>query len=152
MQNTKLFMAATAAALLAILAGLGYQRIYSQTQANPSPTGQSVQTDLAQPVAEYLELLPESGPPNINPTAVEQMVGLLTANAQSQLLEPHSRGLAMFAGIQDLPDQGTSIAEIIGVSQTQAEVKTIWNYSGAQSLKTFIMVNENGSWKIDQIR
>lgn len=150
-QNMKFAVIGLLAAFLALMAGVGYQKIYSQPEANESQA--NVEEEIIRPVTRFLELQPQSGPPEVSIEAVEEMISLLTKNAQERIAAAPSQiaGLAMFSGIQDLPDQGT---EILGVAQTgdTAEVETKWNYSGMISVKKFQMVEENGQWKIEAIR
>lgn len=151
--SLKILLTAMLAVTIALLAGLGYQYIYSKSEyqiEKLEPT--TVTEEITLPVVRYLELLPQSGPPQIDEQVVAEMVSLLSSQAQSSLLVPHSRGLAMFAGVQDLPDQGSKINQVDQFTPSQAEVSTVWNYSGAPVEKIFVLVLEADGWKIDQIR
>ena len=84
----------------------------------------------------------------------------LTSNAQA-VVKAHSPnsapdglayGLAYFIGVQEGPDQGTSIISSQKLSDGAVYVSTKWNYSGNSVTKTFIVILERSQWKIDKVQ
>lgn len=150
-QNFKFIVIGILAAGLALLAGVGYQKIYSQPEQVESIASQDEGT-IRQVVEKYLQLVPFSGPPEVDETAIETMFSLLSKGGQNRVLAGPSKsaGFAMMAGVQDLPDQGFDVQTITVTGET-AEVETKWNYSGGMVLKKFQLVKEDNSWKIEDI-
>ena len=151
-QNTKIFIIGASAAVLSLIAGLGYQLAYSRQTDDPKINIiDAQQSQIMLPVSEYLKLLPNIAPPNFDQQAIDQMIDLLSSSAKSRLVAKDSRSLAMFSGVQDLPDLGASIGSITITDDENAQVETIWNYSGMTVTKVFEMTKQEGVWKIEKI-
>ncbi|MGI5826297.1 MAG: hypothetical protein ACOX50_02695 [Patescibacteria group bacterium] len=149
--NSKFIIIGVLAASLALLAGFGYQKIYSKPEKIENIVSQE-KGAVRQVVEKYLQLVPFSGPPEVDETAIETMFSLLSKAGQERVSSGpgKSAGFAMMAGVQDLPDQGFDVQTVTVTGQT-AEVETSWNYSGGMVLKKFQLVKEKGSWKIEDI-
>ncbi len=143
---------AITACIIAIGAGLGYQYAYSQNNQIQSDSLLKEQKQITAVVNEYANLMPQSVPSNLDDQAINKMVSLLSSQASENLASPHSAGLAQFAGIQDIPDQGITISAVNQKDQNTVQVVTTWHYSGMVTNKTFEMIKENNEWKINSIK
>jgi hypothetical protein len=92
-------------------------------------------------------------PPGSDTEAMETIYAMLSADAKSKIDEAPSVsfGLAVFAGVQDVPDKAI---EIVGISinNDEAEVVKNWVYSGMIGVRTYTFIKESGEWKLDSIR
>lgn len=76
---------------------------------------------------------------------------IVTANSPNSSNSSLAQGLAYFIGVQEAPDKGTSITSSEKLNDGTVRVMTKWNYSGSGSItKTFILLLEDGQWKIDK--
>ena len=60
--------------------------------------------------------------------------------------------IAIFVGVQDVPDQGVSVENLEVHSDTETTLIVGLNYSGGRELRAIDMVVEDGVWKIDEVR
>jgi len=92
-------------------------------------------------------------PPQLDQAAIQENLSLLTMEAKERVeAGPNlSSGLAMFAGVQDVPDEGVMV-NTINIQNNTADAQVQWNYSGQDVIKYFTLFKIDGSWKIDQIR
>ncbi len=101
----------------------------------------------------------KSAPPMGDTMAARRAYNLLTDQAQLRLNNVRAgiaNRLALFAGVQDIPDNGFRILGIITEDEGVARVKTSWLYSeGAFSEegteKVFSLNKQDGLWKISDI-
>jgi len=92
----------------------------------------------------------------VNGTKANIALGKLTAAAQATVEKnsPNSisGGLALFCGIQDTPDKGTTITSSMKSDDNTVTVLSKWTYSGEVVTKTFTLILENNQWKISQVK
>jgi hypothetical protein len=101
-----------------------------------------------------------SGPPSANEEAVENAASLLSEGAKMGMEdEPTSGDLARFVGVQDLPDNGYEIGNVVykdnvaaDVEDGLAEVEVTFKYSGGDVVKTFLLSMVEESWQIDGVK
>jgi hypothetical protein len=111
-------------------------------------------------VAYYCEEFFKSAPPNWNKEAAKNAYNMLSSRAQKNLpvqIDVLSGRLALFAGVQDIPDEGFEIVGLVDSGKNSAIVETKWNYSAdlirdTATIRVFYLVKEGGKWKIDAIR
>lgn len=91
-------------------------------------------------------------PPDSDSDAMERVYAALSGSAREQV-SPESlvRDMAMFVGVQDVPDEGISVEDLSVINQTQATLVVGLNYSGGRILKNINLVAEQGEWKVDSI-
>ncbi len=106
-------------------------------------------------VALFMDNFIETAPPESDIEALNNALDLISDEAKMQFGdEPTSGDLAMFVGVQDIPDNGYQVS---GVSFNQdgdqgtANVEVTLNYSGGESVKTFDLIKVNNNWVIDKI-
>jgi len=105
----------------------------------------------------FLASVPGEGSDGVNGTKANVALGKLTAEAQATVKKNSpssiSGGLALFCGIQDTPDRGTSISSSTKSSDGTVTVISKWTYSGGGAVtKTFTLVTENEEWKISKVK
>jgi hypothetical protein len=94
------------------------------------------------------------GPPALNEQGIVAALDLLSQKARQSIstVGPSpSAALLSFTGVQDIPDKGYSVGEVFEEAE-KVTVKTTWKYSSGPMAKTFELVKEGGSWKIDFIQ
>lgn len=101
---------------------------------------------------EFMQNFIAQGPPAPDLDARQKAYDALSSNAKASVSQDQlARGLALFVGVQDMPNQGISV-EDLQVGGDQANLIVGMNYSGSSRiLKSINMVVENGVWKIDSI-
>lgn len=91
-------------------------------------------------------------PPSSDPDAMERAYNALSRSAKEQVSRESLAGdMALFVGVQDVPDQGISIEDFIVVSDVQANLIIELDYSGGRVLRNINLIVEDGEWKIDSI-
>lgn len=92
-----------------------------------------------------------SAPPESDMEAAMRAYNALSTSAKEKVSEDKLAGdLALFVGVQDVPDQGVSVEDL----QVEGDTATLivgMNYSGGRVLKSVNMVVEDGVWKVDSI-
>ena len=85
-------------------------------------------------------------------TAASTAKGLLTEEGQTYVdtAPSISAGLAMFVGVQDIPDVGMDVKQV-SQDGDMVSVETVWKYSGGEVAKTFIVIQVDGEYKIFRV-
>jgi len=92
-----------------------------------------------------------SGPPEPDMEAAMRAYDALSAKAKEDVSqETLTRDLALFVGVQDIPDGGLSVEDLRVEGETATLVVGM-NYSGGRVLKAVNMVVEDGAWKVDRV-
>lgn len=104
-------------------------------------------------VSAFIESFIQSAPPAI-PGADEEAFDLLAEGTQAMFSDDVSLAgqLAMFVGVQDIPDLGYEISSEEVMEEKKVQVETIWRYTGMEVERYFILVEEEGGWKILEVR
>ena len=94
----------------------------------------------------------EVGPPSMDQAAAERAYQSLSSNAQASVnQETLSRDLAMFVGVQDMPDEGVSVENLVLAEDGSAILTVGLNYSGGRALRAITLIKENNEWKVDAV-
>jgi len=94
----------------------------------------------------------EVGPPNMDEAAANRAYLALSSRAQADMnQETLSRDLAMFVGVQDMPDQGVSVENLVFTTDDSAILTVGLNYSGGRALRAITLIKENDEWKVDAV-
>jgi hypothetical protein len=95
----------------------------------------------------------EVGPPSMDEAAANRAYQALSSTAQANIdQETLSRDLAMFVGVQDMPDQGVSIENLVLAEDGSAILTVGLNYSGGRTLRAITLIEEGAEWKVDAIK
>jgi len=95
----------------------------------------------------------EVGPPSMDEAAANRAYQALSSTAQASIdQETLSRDLAMFVGVQDMPDQGVSMENLVLTEDGSAILTVGLNYSGGRTLRAITLIEENAEWKVDAIK
>lgn len=77
---------------------------------------------------------------------------MLSEKAKDQVaLDTLSRDLAMFVGVQDVPDEGASVEDLQIVSNSEVILTVGLNFSGGRALRDITLIIEDGVWKVDSV-
>lgn len=91
-------------------------------------------------------------PPQSNSEAEERIYQALSGRAKEHVsLQTLVNDLAAFIGVQDAPDQGTSVEDLQIHDQSSATLIIGLNYSGGKIVRHIHLVTENGEWKVDRV-
>lgn len=91
-------------------------------------------------------------PPSSDPGAAERAYAALSSAAQQQVApQTISRDMAMFVGVQDVPDMGVSVENLIMEEDGSATLVVGLNFSGGPTWRRVSLVPEGGVWKVDSI-
>ena len=94
----------------------------------------------------------EVGPPSMDEAAANRAYQALSSGAQANInQETLSRDLAMFVGVQDMPDQGVSVENLVLAEDGSAILTVGLNYSGGRTLRAITLIEENAEWKVDAV-
>ncbi len=106
-------------------------------------------------VETFIENFIKTAPPESDQEALDTAVSLLSEEAKVEVgEEPTSGDLAMFVGVQDIPDQGYQISDISftnDIDEGYADVELTLKYSGGDAVRSFELSKINGNWLIDNI-
>lgn len=113
----------------------------------------AAQMDAEMAGTSFLNDVFASAPPTSDPEAKERAYNALTPSAQETVGEnAQEANLALFVGIQDIPDQGITVEDLRPDSDTQMSITVNLNYSGSgPAIRIINLVNEAGVWKVDSI-
>ena len=85
--------------------------------------------------------------------AADRVYAALSERARSEVSEDEiMRDIALFIGIQDVPEHGVSVENLEMHSDTEATLIVGLNFSGGPAIRAIDMIIENGEWKVDAIR
>lgn len=91
-------------------------------------------------------------PPSSDPEAAERAYAALSSSAQQEVApQTISRDMAMFVGVQDVPDMGISVENLVMEDDGTATLVVGLNFSGGPALRRISLVPEGGVWKVDNI-
>ncbi len=91
-------------------------------------------------------------PPAEDPDAEGRILEMLSERALDEIdVEMLSRDLALFVGVQDVPDQGVEFEKITIEDDGSASMVVILNYSGGSAERHVLLVKEDNDWKVDSI-
>lgn len=94
----------------------------------------------------------EVGPPSMDEAAANRAYQALSSRAQANIdQETLSRDLAMFVGVQDMPDQGVSVENLVLAEDGNAILTVGLNYSGGRVLRAITLIEEDAEWKVDAV-
>lgn len=111
------------------------------------------QPQLQEIVRDFIDNFIKQSPPIFEDASALKALDLLSQKAHQSIegVGPSpNAALVTFLGLSEAPDQGYSLDNVFEEKGT-AVVETTWKYSSGQVKKTFHLVFENGSWKIDAI-
>ncbi len=101
----------------------------------------------------FMQDLIKAAPGEDDAAAAERLYAALSARAKTEVAEDTIlRDIALFVGVQDVPDQGVSVENLEVHSDTETTLIIGLNYSGGRVLRAIDMVVEDGEWKVDAIR
>lgn len=111
-------------------------------------------------VESFMDSFINSAPPEPNQSSLKLAVSLLSEGAKAEMNEPPTSGdLARLIGVQDFPDQGYEIGEIVyqgnaasGIKDGLAETKVTLKYSGGNILRIFQLSKVEDLWQIDGVK
>lgn len=111
-------------------------------------------------VGNFIDSFVSASPPKANQYALESAVDLLSEGAKAGMDEsPTSGNLAMLLGVQDVPDEGYEIGEVIykenkasNIKDGLVEISVVLNYSGGDTERFFLLSKVDELWQIDGIR
>lgn len=92
-------------------------------------------------------------PPSEDKDAANRVYEALSENVKSKISkETLSRDLALFVGVQDVPDQGVSVENLIINEDGKATLVLGLNYSGSgRVLRNVNLIIEDGKWKVNSV-
>lgn len=91
-------------------------------------------------------------PPATDADALDRVLRALSEEAQGSVKrETASRDVALFLGIQDVPDQGVSVEDLQVVSPSEVYVVLSLQFGGSRVLRHVHLVIEHGTWKVDRV-
>lgn len=91
-------------------------------------------------------------PPESDFEAMERIYDNLSVSARQQISgEMFSRDLALFVGVQDVPDQGVSVEDFQVINDSKVALIVGLNYSGGRVLRKINLIIEEESWKVDSV-
>ncbi len=126
----------------------------------PIPVYEEIEEEPELPSHEDAELIGfnfmldflEIAPPDANEEAIERMYEALSVSAREIVsLENFVEEIPLFIGVQDVPEQGVSVENLIIIDDENAEFITGLNYSSGRILRKLTLVAENGEWKVENV-
>ena len=91
-------------------------------------------------------------PPESDLEAQERAYNTLSSNAKENINEDSIViDLAMFVGVQDVPDQGISVENLEVIDEENVILVLGLNYSGSRAFRALNLIVEDGEWKVDSI-
>ena len=91
-------------------------------------------------------------PPSEDEEAMERALNTLSERALGEIgAETQSRDLALFVGVQDIPDNGFEVKDIVIKDANSAILEVELKYSSGSAHKDIHFVKEEGKWKIDSV-
>lgn len=93
-----------------------------------------------------------TAPPSNDLGAKERALEYLSKRAFNNLdMEKLSRDLALFVGVQDIPDQGVDFKKVVIEDDGSASLVVEFKYSGVSTHRNIHLIKEDGEWKIDAV-
>ncbi|MGM0482895.1 MAG: hypothetical protein ACQEP6_03500 [Patescibacteria group bacterium] len=90
-------------------------------------------------------------PPAEGDEAKENLKSVLSNSALAEIDDENfSRDVALFVGVQDIPDNGYEVLDDVE-NESDAYMNVRFNYSGESVLRRIEMVEEEGKWKVDSV-
>jgi hypothetical protein len=110
-------------------------------------------------VEAFLNIFILTAPPSVDEWLFEKALSLLSGGAKTGMEdEPTSGDLAMLVGVQDIPDNGYEIGNVVykdnvaaDIEDGLAEVSVTLKYSGGDAEKVFLLSKVEDSWQIDGV-
>ena len=100
----------------------------------------------------FMQHLLKAVPPVSDPEAKRKMYYSLSGRARSKIsMEKFNRDIALFIGIQDIPEYGVSVQDLKVTGEREASLIVGLNYSGGPVLRSVNMILENSRWRIDSV-
>jgi hypothetical protein len=95
----------------------------------------------------------EVGPPSMDEAAANRTYQALSSQAQTKVKqETLSRDLTTFVGVENTPDQGVSVENLVLAEDGSAILTIGLNYStGGRILKAITLIEEDAEWKVDAV-
>lgn len=149
---------------LLLLAGIGavvlVLIILAQTPEQPRDTVVDDGVDVVMPSQEEAELVGfafvqdviKAAPSSDDDAAVTRIYEALSTRARAEVaVDTLTSDIALFMGIQDVPDQGASVEDLVIDSEAEATLIVGLNYSSGRALRAIRLVVEEGEWKVDEV-
>lgn len=91
-------------------------------------------------------------PPEADEEAIERMYAALSTAAKEEVsLDTFVRDIALFIGVQDIPELGVSVEDLQITGKDTAEFFTGLNYETGRVLRKLELVMEDGEWKVKSV-
>jgi hypothetical protein len=93
-----------------------------------------------------------AAPSNSDEEAAQRIFETLSSSArEGKSVDTIASDMALFVGIQDVPDEGVSVEDLQIKSPTEAVLTLGLNYSGGRVLRDIHLVVEDMMWKVDSV-
>ncbi|MFP4022720.1 MAG: hypothetical protein ACLFNR_01020 [Candidatus Paceibacterota bacterium] len=101
----------------------------------------------------FMENFIAIAPSSDDSAARSEILKTLSKDALNEIDEDDlSKDLALFVGVQDVPDEGVEVQEVkITEADSKAVVIIKMNYSGSSEEREINLVAEEGQWKVDSV-
>ena len=100
----------------------------------------------------FMEDFMAIAPPSEDLEAEVRILGKMSERALGEIdTETLSRDMALFVGVQDIPDQGVDFKEVNMENDVSAVLEVELKYSGSSAHRNIHLVKEGGEWKVDSI-
>ena len=101
----------------------------------------------------FMQDLLAAAPHDGDSEAEQRLYDVLSSEARGQVdRETLLRDIALFVGIQDIPEHGVSVENLEVESDTESTLIVGLNYTIGRVLRAIDMVVEDGEWKINEVR
>lgn len=111
------------------------------------------QTEIKEAGERFMANFPALAPGPDREAGVENDIWqTLSSRAQTEIdRQDLSRDLALFIGVQDIPEEEVQLGEPEVINDHQATLPVKLNYSGSPAHRDLHLVLEQGGWKIDRV-
>lgn len=138
--------------LLAIALGVLVFIFGKSTAEAPTDEGQGEIESIEEVGVSFFNDFFAIAPPAEDDDASERLMGILSESASEGIdIETLSRDLALFVGVQDIPDEGFEVVDIALGEDGTANMVVQLNYSGGPAIRKVEMIKENDEWKVDSV-
>ncbi len=119
-------------------------------EAEVSKVSVVTETRITELVNNFYSNLVKAIPPESNETAAQSAYDLLATEAKALRGEDMTLPsfIAYFAGVQEAPEQGFEVGEVLLGSEETYQVLTSWKYSSGNMEKIFYVVSVNDQYLI----
>jgi hypothetical protein len=150
MKNGTLILAGALVVLVGVLAWLLMQA--DRTTDDPAGVETPTAEEAEQVGFAFINDVVLLAPPATNEEVADRVYSMLSTRARESVeRDMLSRDMAFFVGIQDVPDLGVSIEDLLMNEDGTATLILGLNYSGGPTIRAITMVAEDGEWKVDAV-